>query len=51
MCFSGNGFAEAMLEPYMKLSEMQASQWEVSLTFMVLGACYMVTSPLAGYVS
>lgn len=42
---------ESMLEPHMKNSEAQASQFEVSMTFLLLGGCYTVIAPIAGYVS
>ncbi len=47
--FSGNGMLEAMLEPHLK-DEAGATQWDVAFTFLVMGGCYMVTSPLTGCV-
>jgi hypothetical protein len=41
---------ESMLEPYMK-TYTDASQTDVGNTFLVLGAIYMVTTPVTGYVS
>ena len=50
ICFCGNGMIEAMLEPHLK-SAAGATQTQVGMSFLILGALYMVSTPLAGYVS
>ncbi len=50
MCFTGNGMIEAMLEPHLK-REAGATQFDVAMTFLILGGCYMLTTPIWGYVS
>ena len=40
---------ESMLEPHLR--SVGATQTEVGLTFLILGGVYMVTTPIAGYVS
>jgi predicted MFS family arabinose efflux permease len=47
---AGCGMIESMLEPYMK-TYTDASQTDVGNTFLVMGAIYMVITPLTGYVS
>ena len=49
-CFCGNGMVESMLEPHLK-NYAGASQFEVSMTFLILGGCYSFVTPFAGYVS
>ena len=51
ICFCGNGMVESMLEPHLKNSEAMASQFQVSMTFLLLGGSYMLTAPSAGWVS
>ena len=48
ICFCGNGMVEAMLEPHLK--DAGATQTQVGLSFLISGALYMCTTPLAGYV-
>ncbi|TRY80377.1 hypothetical protein TCAL_13778 [Tigriopus californicus] len=48
--FCGNGMFESMLQPHMINSQAQATQFEVSMAFLIMAGCYMITSPLAGYV-
>ncbi len=50
ICFCGNGMIESMLEPHLK-SAAGATQLQIGITFLILGGTYMVTTPLAGYVS
>ena len=50
ICFTGFGFIESMLEPHAK-DEAGATQAQVGYTFLLIGATYMVTTPVAGYVS
>ena len=49
MCFSGNGMIEAMLEPHIK-DEAGGTQFDVAVTFLVMGGCYMLTTPIWGHV-
>ena len=49
-CTVGNGMIEAMLEPHLK-RKAYASQAEVGISFFILGAVYMVISPIVGLVS
>ena len=39
---------EAMLEPHLK--DAGATQTQVGLSFLISGALYMCTTPVAGYV-
>ncbi|XP_059097397.1 MFS-type transporter SLC18B1-like [Tigriopus californicus] len=48
--FYGNGIFESMLQPHMINTEAQASQLEVSMAFLIVAGCYMVTTPITGYV-
>ena len=48
ICFCGNGMVEAMLEPHLK--DAGATQTQVGLSFLISGALYMCTTPVAGYV-
>ena len=48
--FCGNGMVESMLEPHLKAFPAMATQLQVSITFLLLGASYMVTAPAAGWV-
>ena len=48
-CFFGYGMVEGMMEPPLK--EAGATQNEVGYFFLIIGALYMITTPLAGYVS
>ncbi|TRY80689.1 hypothetical protein TCAL_09016 [Tigriopus californicus] len=45
--FVGYGFVEAMIEPH--LSEAGATQIQVGYFFLIMGALYMVTTPVIGY--
>ena len=47
---SGYGFVAAMLEPHAK-EHAGLSQGEVGAAFLIMGGCYLVTSPIVGYVS
>ncbi len=49
ICFFGNGMIASMLEPH--LAEAGADPTQVGLTFLVFGAIFMVSTPLAGFVS
>ncbi len=49
-CFAGNGMIEAMLEPHLK-AEAGGTQLDVDMTFLVLGGCYTLTTPIWGYVN
>ncbi len=49
ICFCGNGMIEAMLEPHLK-EAAGATQTQVGNSFLTLGALYMVSTPIAGYV-
>ena len=49
VCFFGNGMIESMLEPHLRSTG--ATQSQVGITFLILGGVYMVTTPIAGYVS
>lgn len=49
VCLCGAGMIESMLEPYMK-QMAGATQMDVGNTFLTLGALYMVTSPVTGYI-
>ena len=40
---------ESMLEPHLRSAG--ATQSQVGITFLILGGVYMVTTPIAGYVS
>ena len=40
---------EAMLEPHLK--DAGATQTQVGLSFLITGALYMCTTPVAGYVN
>merc|ERR1719210_1337441 len=48
ICFCGNGMVEAMLEPHLK--DAGATQTQVGLSFLISGALYMCTTPVAGYI-
>lgn len=45
--FVGYGFIEAMIEPH--LDEAGATQAQVGFFFLIMGALYMVTTPIIGY--
>jgi hypothetical protein len=47
-CFFCNGMVTSMLEPH--LASTGATTNEVGITFLVLGAIFMVSTPLAGMV-
>ena len=49
-CFCGNGMIESMLEPHLK-GKANATQGDVGITFFILGAVYMVSCPIGGWVS
>ncbi len=48
VCFFGYGFTISMLEPH--LEETGADVGDVGITFLIYGATYMISSPVAGYV-
>jgi hypothetical protein len=48
-CFVCNGMITSMLEPH--LASVGATTNDVGVTFLVLGAVFMVSTPLAGMVS
>ena len=50
ICFCGEAMFESFLEPHMK-DEAGASQFDVSMAFLTMGAMYMVSCTAAGYVS
>ena len=47
--YCGLGIIEAMLEPHM-MSTYNATSQEVGYNFLLMGLCYMVSSPICGYV-
>ena len=47
VCFFGNGMIASMLEPH--LSEAGADSTQVGFTFLIFGAVFMVSAPLAGF--
>lgn len=47
---SGVGLLESTLEPYLK-NVLGASQMDVGISFLILGAFYVVSNPIAGWVS
>ena len=47
---SGVGMFESMLEPYLKNSTAMATQFEVAMVFLLFGGCYMLFTPLVGFV-
>ena len=49
VCFFGNGFIEGMLQPY--AVTLGATLTEISMIFLAIGLCYMICTPIAGYVS
>ena len=48
ICFMGNGMITAMMEPHLKA--VGATQSEVGVSFLIFGACFAISSPLAGLV-
>ncbi|TRY80723.1 hypothetical protein TCAL_12990 [Tigriopus californicus] len=46
----GNGMIESLLQPHMRKSKAQATQFDVSMAFLIMSAFYIVTTPVAGYV-
>lgn len=46
----GYGFAEAMLQPH-AMNEAGMTQAEVGAAFLLMGATYMIGSPIVGRVS
>ena len=48
ICFFGTGAIESMLEPYLR--SIDASNYQVGLTFAIYGGVYVISSPIAGYV-
>ena len=50
ICFCGEAMFESFLEPHMK-DLAGASQFDVSMAFLTMGAMYMVSCTAAGYVS
>ena len=49
VCFCGQATFESFLELHIK-DEAGGNQNDVSITFLIMGAVYMVSSLLAGYV-
>ena len=49
-CACGSGMVESMLEPHLK-GKADATQGDVGIAFFILGAVYMATSIMAGWVS
>jgi len=49
ICFFGNGFIEGMLQPY--AVTLGATLTEISMIFLAIGLCYMIVTPIAGFVS
>ena len=47
---SGVGIIDSMLEPYLKKAT-GATQMQVGVCFLSMGALYMVSNPIAGWVS
>ncbi len=50
LCFAGNGMVESFLEPYLK-DYAGATQTQIGLVFLCLGAAYMLTTIPTGAVS
>ena len=50
LCFAGYGMVESFLEPHLKNSEADATQTEVGIVFLVVGAAYTVTTLPTGTV-
>lgn len=50
VCFCGQATFESFLELHIK-DDAYGNQNDVSITFLIMGAVYMVSSLLAGYVS
>ena len=48
VCFFGTGAIESMLEPHLR--SIEASNYQVGLTFAIYGGVYVISSPIAGYV-
>ena len=44
LCSAGYGTVKSFLEPHLKNSEAQATQTEVGIVFLIVGAAYTVTS-------
>ncbi len=49
ICFSGNGMIVAMIEPHIK-NNAGGTQMDVVVAFLTMGGCYMLTTPIWGYV-
>ena len=50
LCFAGYGMVESFLEPHLKNSEAHATQTEVGIVFLIVGAAYTVTTLPTGTV-
>ena len=50
LCFAGYGMVESFLEPHLKNSEANATQTEVGIVFLIVGAAYTVTTIPTGTV-
>ena len=50
LCFAGYGVVESFLEPHLKNSEAYATQTEVGIVFLIVGAAYTVTTIPTGTV-
>ena len=51
LCFAGYGMVESFLEPHLKNSEANATQTEVGIVFLIVGAAYTVTTIPTGTVN
>jgi hypothetical protein len=50
VCFTANGMVVSMLEEHLSKAA-GATKGEVALIFLLMGASYMSTTPLAGWVN
>lgn len=50
LCFAGYGMVESFLAPHLKNSEAHATQTEVGIVFLIVGAAYTVTALPVGTV-
>ena len=47
---SGTGISDSVLEPYLKI-KMDATQMDVTVCFLLLGAFFVIMNPIAGWVN
>ncbi|XP_059097668.1 MFS-type transporter SLC18B1-like [Tigriopus californicus] len=47
--YCGNGMVDSMLQPHMRKSAAQATQFQVSMAFLLMAAFYMLSTPVVGY--